>query len=48
MRDLAPVDDCHRRLRAELPADNSFHGGNHPSLAGVVARLWASAGTARG
>jgi hypothetical protein len=35
-------------LLAELPANNAFHGGNHPSLAGVVARLWASAGTARG
>ncbi len=39
---------AHRRLLAELPAGNAFHGGNHPSLAGVVARLWASAGTARG
>jgi len=39
---------AHRRLLAELPANNAFHGGNHPSLAGVVARLWASAGTARG
>ncbi|MFZ4381468.1 MAG: fatty acid desaturase family protein [Sandarakinorhabdus sp.] len=42
------LGEAHRRLRAELPADNSFHGGNHPSLAGVVARPWASAGTARG
>ena len=38
---------AHRRLVAELPADSSYHGGNHPTLAGVIARLWASAGTAR-
>ncbi|WP_156256533.1 fatty acid desaturase family protein [Sandarakinorhabdus oryzae] len=38
---------AHRRLLAELPADNAYHGGNHPSLTGVIARLWASAGTAR-
>jgi fatty acid desaturase len=38
---------AHRRLVAELPADSSYQGGNHPTLAGVIARLWASAGTAR-
>jgi len=38
---------AHRRLVAELPRDSSYHGGNHPTLAGVIARLWASAGTAR-
>jgi fatty acid desaturase len=38
---------AHRRLLAELPADSSYHGGNHPTLAGVIARLWAGAGTAR-
>jgi fatty acid desaturase len=38
---------AHRRLVAELPADSSYHGGNHPTLRGVIARLWASAGTAR-
>ncbi|MBU6167018.1 MAG: fatty acid desaturase [Alphaproteobacteria bacterium] len=38
---------AHRRLAAELPAGNAYHGGNHPTLAGVIARLWASAGTAR-
>ena len=38
---------AHRRLVAELPQDNAYHGGNHPTLAGVIARLWASAGTAR-
>ena len=38
---------AHRRLLAELPADAAYHGGNHPTLAGVIARLWASAGTAR-
>ena len=42
------LGEAHRRLMAELPADNAFHAGNHPTLAGVVARLWASAGTARG
>jgi fatty acid desaturase len=38
---------AHRRLLAELPAGNPFHGGNHRSLAAVVTKLWASAGTAR-
>lgn len=38
---------AHRRLAAELPAGNAYHSGNHGSLAGVVAKLWASAGTAR-
>ena len=38
---------AHRRLLAELPADSAFHGGNHPALSGVIARLWAGAGTAR-
>ena len=38
---------AHRRLLAELPEESAFHGGNHPTLAGVIARLWASAGTAR-
>ena len=38
---------AHRRLAAELPVDSAFHGGNHPTLSGVIARLWASAGTAR-
>ena len=41
------LPEAHRRLLAELPADNAYHGGNHPSLASVIARLWASAGTAR-
>jgi fatty acid desaturase len=41
------LPQAHRRLMAELPADNAFHGGNHANLAGVIARLWASAGTAR-
>jgi fatty acid desaturase len=38
---------AHRRLLTELPANSSYHGGNHPTLANVIARLWASAGTAR-
>ena len=38
---------AHRRLVAELPAGNAYHGGNHHSLAGVIARLWASAGSGR-
>ena len=38
---------AHRRLMAELPVGSAFHGGNHPTLSGVIARLWASAGTAR-
>lgn len=38
---------AHRRLAAELPAGNAYHGGNHRTLSGVIARLWASAGTAR-
>jgi fatty acid desaturase len=37
---------AHRRLMAELPVGSAFHGGNHPALSGVIARLWASAGTA--
>ncbi|WP_164155536.1 fatty acid desaturase family protein [Sandarakinorhabdus rubra] len=41
------LPEAHRRLLAELPADNSYHGGNHRSLSQVIARLWASAGTAR-
>jgi fatty acid desaturase len=41
------LPEAHRRLVAELPAGNAYHGGNHRTLAGVVARLWASAGTAR-
>lgn len=42
------LPEAHRRLAAELPQGNAYHGGNHPTLAGVIARLWASAGTARG
>lgn len=38
---------AHRRLVAELPADNSYHGGNHRSLGRVIARLWAEAGSGR-
>ena len=38
---------AHARLLAQLPVDSAFHGGNHPTLSGVIARLWASAGTAR-
>lgn len=38
---------AHRRLVAELPVGNAYHGGNHATLRGVIARLWASAGTAR-
>ena len=41
------LPEAHRRLLAELPRDSSYHGGNHPTLRGVIARLWASAGTAR-
>jgi fatty acid desaturase len=41
------LPEAHRRLAAELPAGNAYHGGNHRTLAGVIARLWASAGTAR-
>ncbi len=41
------LPEAHRRLAAELPQGNAYHGGNHPTLAGVIARLWASAGTAR-
>jgi len=41
------LPEAHRRLAAELPAGNAYHGGNHRTLSGVVARLWASAGTAR-
>jgi len=41
------LPEAHRRLAAELPAGNAYHGGNHPTLRGVIARLWASAGTAR-
>jgi fatty acid desaturase len=41
------LPEAHRRLVAELPADNAYHGGNHATLRGVIARLWASAGTAR-
>jgi fatty acid desaturase len=41
------LPEAHRRLVAELPAGNAYHGGNHRTLAGVIARLWASAGTAR-
>lgn len=41
------LGEAHRRLAAGLPADNSYHGGNHRSLGRVVAKLWASAGTAR-
>ena len=41
------LPEAHRRLRAELPAGNAYHAGNHASLASVIARLWASAGTAR-
>ena len=41
------LPEAHRRLVAELPRDSSYHGGNHSTLAGVIARLWASAGTAR-
>ena len=38
---------AHRRLVAELPRDSSYHGGNHPTLRGVIARLSTIAGTAR-
>ncbi|WP_439544665.1 fatty acid desaturase family protein [Sandarakinorhabdus sp.] len=41
------LGEAHRRLAAELPADNAFHRGNHRGLAPVVARLWAGAGAAR-
>ena len=41
------LPEAHRRLAAELPPGNAYHGGNHRNLAGVIARLWASAGTAR-
>jgi hypothetical protein len=41
------LPEAHRRLVAELPQGNAYHGGNHRTLAGVIARLWASAGTAR-
>ena len=41
------LPEAHRRLVAELPAGNAYHGGNHAALSGVIARLWASAGTAR-
>jgi fatty acid desaturase len=39
---------AHRDLIAGLPAASAYHDGNHRSLAGVVRRLWASAGSARG
>jgi fatty acid desaturase len=42
------LGEAHRRLMAELPPGNAFHRGNHPALGGVIARLWASAGSARG
>jgi fatty acid desaturase len=38
---------AHRRLMAELPAGNAYHGGNHATLAGVIGRLWRTAGSAR-
>jgi fatty acid desaturase len=41
------LPEAHRRLVAELPVGNAYHGGNHRTLGGVIARLWASAGTAR-
>lgn len=41
------LPEAHRRLVAELPVGNAFHAGNHRTLSGVIARLWASAGTAR-
>lgn len=36
---------AHRRLLADLPQDSAYHGGNHRTLASVVARLWRTAGT---
>jgi fatty acid desaturase len=41
------LPEAHRRLLAGLPADSAYHGGNHRSLARVIARLWRTAGTAR-
>lgn len=42
------LGEAHRRLIAELPTGSAYHGGNHRSLAGVVARLWRTAGTRAG
>jgi fatty acid desaturase len=39
---------AHRRLMADLPEASAYRGGNHRSLAGVVARLWRTAGTQLG
>lgn len=41
------LGEAHRRLIAALPEGSAYHGGNHRTLAGVVRRLWNSAGTAR-
>lgn len=41
------LPEAHRRLVAGLPAGSAYHGGNHTTLAGVIARLWAEAGSAR-
>jgi len=39
------LGEAHRRLLAGLPEGSAYHGGNHRSLSGVVARLWRTAGT---
>jgi fatty acid desaturase len=41
------LPEAHRRLMAELPAGNAYHGGNHATLAGVIGRLWRTAGSGR-
>ena len=42
------LGEAHRRLIAEVPAASAYHGGNHSSMMGVVARLWKTAGTHAG
>ncbi|WP_243453345.1 fatty acid desaturase family protein [Polymorphobacter multimanifer] len=39
------LGEAHRRLTAGLPADSAYRDGNHRALAGVIARLWRTAGT---
>ncbi|MEI6486747.1 MAG: fatty acid desaturase [Sphingomonadales bacterium] len=41
------LPEAHRRLVAGLPQGSAYHGGNHKTLGGVIARLWAEAGSAR-
>lgn len=38
---------AHRALVAELPAGSAYHGGNHPTLGGVVRRLLTAAAASR-